>query len=737
MVPSKHREDQQIFQHDDFNALEKITPAPLAVALLAEIVLVSAQYGTDFSLECPTSGCKYIEYPDSFKAALLQMSFKAYDAFNKAHVNMDEIQILTSTMPTEVKDAVTTLIQGEDVEIKLLLPKQISNIKKIAQSSRLLANETVHYFEQVKFIMEEIIAGGTTTRTLSSQEVEKLKIKIENEKASEEQYKAQKKELEEDKKEIKKHLESAQASFDKALDDLPSGWEIIGMDLTESLAKTTAELANDLSHALVRKINEDEDGSSSGSKNNKFSNVRNSTKSKSTKKIGRILDLPKCNGGEDKTKGQYNSKQMQKEDAQRTATDFIVAVTDLSRVESILQSFSANVFVREKQNGTVKPIIGQEDVDFLKESISNQKRAIDSNSDIPEYLKKGLVLFYKNIYELADKFTSLAKKATQIDQKKAKEIIKYRKEISELKKETKKQIDVSRCFNTWAKGALKLPAMDIPLPFPNKQSALTGQKTASQRATENAQMKVEMYQQQLQNAQKQHEHNSAQLLITNNKLREAINKLNEFNGSQATLTEIISILQDALQTLNQLRAKWLEILEFFQKLESIIDKSLGSSLDNLGTYVETGKEIKETSGRLSNLLKNQLYGHIQEAMTNGYLVNRMSSIYVDISAMYIMPRVRSLGLMMETKDLKIISGLKQKITNQANAANEEISRRIATEKIDFDAAVKTRTNEIEASFKPILDRIDQPRKEELTRLVDTATNVIPKVTETKDAMSWA
>ena len=261
-----------------------------------------------------------------------------------------------------------------------------------------------------------------------------------------------------------------------------------------------------------------------------------------------------------------------------------------------------------------------------------------------------------------------------------------------------------------------------------------------------------MYQQQLENAQKQHEYNSAQLLVTNNKLREAINKLNEFNGAQATLVEIIrysfvfvihhltflivSILQEALETLNQLRAKWLEILEFFQKLESVIDKSLGMSLDNVGTYVETGRKIKQKNGKLSNNFKNQLYGYIQEAMTNGYLVNRMSSVYVIISARYIMPPVRQLGIMMETKDLKKITSLKNKISNQAKAANGEISRKIAEEKITFDAAVKKRRNEIQASFKPILDHIPQARKEELKSLVVTATNVIPKVTTTTNAMSW-
>lgn len=744
MMPTNYRKDQQLFQHDDFNALEKITPAPLAIALLAQIVLVSSQYKTDFGLECPRTGCKYMEYPRSFKASLLQMSFSAYNAFNKAHVNMDEIQMLTRMMPTEVRNAVMTLVQGDDLEIELLLPEHFNSIKKITQDARLLANETVTSFEEVQLILEEIIAGGTTTRTISSQEVEKLELRIQNEKAWEEQYKSQKQEFEKDKKEMKKRLEKSRADFEKALEDLPSGWEIIGMDLVESLAGSAAALADGLADGLASEF-----GSASGLASilavgsasiNRIGDMviglvgkvggssvvpANPGNRVETEDIKQSLNLPKCNKKETITTEEYVTKKMPILDAKRTATEFITALTDLLRVESILQAFSANIFVlKVKENEIVLKTHGEEDVDFLKRSILNQKRAIDSNFNIPEYLKDGLVLFYKNIYELADKIkSSLTKNVSKPD-------------ITKLKKEMEELMDVSRCFNTWAKGALKIPAMDTPVPFPPKKSDPSSPKLASQIATENAQMKVEMYQQQLEHTQKQHEYNSAQLLVTNDKLREAIHKLKEFNGAKATLVEIISILQEALETLNKLRAKWLEILEFFQKLESVIDKGLGKSLDNFGTIVETGRKIKQRNGKLSNNLKNQLYGYTQEAMTNAYLVNRMSSVYVNISAQYIMPPVRQLGIMMETNDLKKISSLKNKIFFEANAANREISRKISAEKIIFDAAVKKRRHQIEASFKPILDQIPEARKEELKGLVVTATNVITKVTRTRSAMSW-
>ena len=233
---------------------------------------------------------------------------------------MDEIQMLTRMMPTEVRNAVMTLVQGDDVEIELLLPAQFNSIKKIAGNARLLANETVAHFEEVQFILEEIIAGGTTTRTISSQEVEKLEIRIQNEKAWEEQYKTQKQEFEKNKKEIKKHLEKSRADFDKALEDLPSGWDIIGMDLVESLAKSTAGLIDGLATVLtvglsnINRLGDRVLGSSSEPVVAIPGNIAE------TEDIKRFLDLPKCNEKEnpnDNTTDEYVTKKMQKVDAQR------------------------------------------------------------------------------------------------------------------------------------------------------------------------------------------------------------------------------------------------------------------------------------------------------------------------------------------------------------------------------------------------------------------------------------
>merc|ERR1711970_1257661 len=119
-------------------------------------------------------------------------------------------------------------------------------------------------------------------------------------------------------------------------------------------------------------------------------------------------------------------------------------------------------------------------------------------------------------------------------------------------------------------------------PFKNRAGPSRNKgKSAVRVHAENAQFKVDGYQVELDRAQQRYDKKAEQLLKTNQKLRETINKLKNFEASKATVGEIISILQEALVTLNQLRTKWLEILEFFQQIESIVDVSLVPALKKI------------------------------------------------------------------------------------------------------------------------------------------------------------
>ena len=68
-------------------------------------------------------------------------------------------------------------------------------------------------------------------------------------------------------------------------------------------------------------------------------------------------------------------------------------------------------------------------------------------------------------------------------------------------------------------------------------------KSAAQIHAESAQMKVKTYQEQFDRAKDRYREQSEQILETNTKLTEAINKLIKFKAEEASLGEIMRLVE--------------------------------------------------------------------------------------------------------------------------------------------------------------------------------------------------
>ena len=67
------------------NREEFLTPAPMTIALLGQLMIIAGE--KDFTLENqrPEKGFQHIEHPESFRACLVQVSNSGWRAFNEAH----------------------------------------------------------------------------------------------------------------------------------------------------------------------------------------------------------------------------------------------------------------------------------------------------------------------------------------------------------------------------------------------------------------------------------------------------------------------------------------------------------------------------------------------------------------------------------------------------------------------------------------------------------------------------
>ncbi|RUS19058.1 hypothetical protein BC937DRAFT_88037 [Endogone sp. FLAS-F59071] len=168
-----------------------LQPAPMAIALLGQLQIIAT--AADFSLQdaSPKDGFKYMKYPGSFRASLVQVSNEGWKAFNQAHNNMSKISMYSSEMPNKVTDSLNLLVKGTAPEIKIVVKE-----------------------DQKKMMEEET-------------------------KRRESMY-----------KEMKESLNSSQKLFEKTAEAQPSGWIILGISIVESLSNSLSSVMDIASRNL-------------------------------------------------------------------------------------------------------------------------------------------------------------------------------------------------------------------------------------------------------------------------------------------------------------------------------------------------------------------------------------------------------------------------------------------------------------------------------------------------------
>uniref|UniRef100_A0A3B1KD22 Uncharacterized protein n=1 Tax=Astyanax mexicanus TaxID=7994 RepID=A0A3B1KD22_ASTMX len=225
---------------------EYLTPAPLSIAILGELIFISSQ--TDFSINKnpPKHGYKHIRYPDSFRACLMQVCNSGWWAFNEAHKNMDRIQLHTMIVPDYMKTAVKILFQGNDEIIQAHLPDQLKNIRVIADDCLALAGSTEQRFTDVINIIQELLEACVNAEHFYGEELEEIKKKLEENKIRKQTSDEAVKRSEKIAKTMEEEMKEAQESYKAAMDSLPSGWDMVAMYLNAAVTESMSALVTGL-----------------------------------------------------------------------------------------------------------------------------------------------------------------------------------------------------------------------------------------------------------------------------------------------------------------------------------------------------------------------------------------------------------------------------------------------------------------------------------------------------------
>ncbi|KAJ8268806.1 hypothetical protein COCON_G00114130 [Conger conger] len=215
------REDTKLLMQPYANWEEYLTPAPMSIAILAELIFISSN--TDFSIRKggPEGGFKYVKYPDSFRACLMQVCNSGWRAFNEAHKNMDQIRLYTNSVPNYIKTAVKILLQDDDNLVQAMLPDQLDNIKNIADDCLQLAESTENKFTEVIELIQELLESCTSAKQVYGTELEEVRKKIEESKLRQAASEEANKRADLAFKNMSKQLEEAQESFKTSMASMP------------------------------------------------------------------------------------------------------------------------------------------------------------------------------------------------------------------------------------------------------------------------------------------------------------------------------------------------------------------------------------------------------------------------------------------------------------------------------------------------------------------------------------
>lgn len=158
---------------------EFLMPAPISIAILGELIFISTGQG-DFSINMlpPEGGFQHLKYPESFKASLCQVSNRGWTAFNEAHVNMDQIRLLASSIPEQMKTIVRTLIQDTEV-VTALLPNQLKNLQAVTEQCGGLAKAVRAKFTDVIHLIQELLEACLNAKRGYEKELKEVQIALE------------------------------------------------------------------------------------------------------------------------------------------------------------------------------------------------------------------------------------------------------------------------------------------------------------------------------------------------------------------------------------------------------------------------------------------------------------------------------------------------------------------------------------------------------------------------------
>ncbi|KAG9031262.1 hypothetical protein FRB95_002902 [Tulasnella sp. JGI-2019a] len=656
---------------------DMLVPAPMAVSILGQLTLVAT--AADFKLVSPSGGFKQVQYPNSFRATILQLTDDGARALQQSYSNMDVITKLCAGIKPGVNNIIQLLVgtdgntdsQNND-DIKRYLPSQLSQLQAAVASCLTKAQEMDSNFAQLLDLTMEIHESCTATQGDNESKLKdatmRQAILAAQKTAAEESKTLEKQHLDD----AKKSFTDAQDQFKKAADSMPSGWDLVGMQFVEGLSKAVLTGVN----AGVNKF-AGQSQQQTATQNNAISTAQGHP----TTPPGQATVNPPAS---------YDP-------AYQKAECLRISATSLHHIAT-----------GGPDGGVDWSIVDETDNNGLAWTKGQMETALGTNfgTDQPSLTAKKLL-------------TTGVQLCVELDGLKASKPADG--VAAAISKINSFSYDAST-FATEAQLKTNTPAMTSPGFDTPAQPPVDSNDSASSMAVKNAQFRLSSAGTQLTASRDAYEQSTNKMLEVTKALGEIMGQIAGLDLQKIEWDKIRTILLQAIAFLCQLKGCLADLVHFFSAVNNTIKVSMGTTLSSFITLInDSTKDVSLAGVSLSNFGKQAIYNQALAAAKIGRLVQDISQLYVTMYDQHIQAGIKMLlGL-----NSAVASGSGQatiatngrQLSTWAASATNGIKDLLQGEQSKFEADVNARVQDMQKSIAGILPK----PAAQMTKAIESAT----------------
>jgi len=570
---------------------------------------------------------------------------------------MDAIRLYSAQVPDRVKKVVRILVQGSQEDVKDIVPIELGKIERNSEECLRLAQSVEKKFEHVMDLTGELLEVSTAARGYYKKNQEEIQLKrdiaLAKEKAAREKVKSAKEQQEK----LQKDVQEAKRSWERAVDSMPSGWDILGMEVVETIV-----------HGI---FSDSGDAAPVADQGQETSAEQSPTEDQPVAAVGEQLKLFITRLWEDldsaSEEGKCNTGPQEEETLDKK----------LLKMKLLMESLQEDLHQTGKDGEYIYPEVQ----DLLKQGLEISQEGEKMASQLSF---------------TPDKLMGIAKKAANLKDK----VTKFC-----TKKRTQRKANP---YTTKPPRQAKSMA----------SSANSGRKSAAKTAVEGARVKMAETKSILERQENRYDQTCEQLKKSNEELSNVLESLVEFSPEKlADFDQIRNTLMRGIKALASVREQWQKLVEFFQHITNIIKVCQNESLSSFVEYAKVGQKRALGNGYAGvDFMRDLIYEQVSQANTTSYVVWSISDTYVEISRNHLMSRLASLGQLIALdpeKERHTIQLKRRELMESSQEAQEAIRAQVLKAKDDYHDKVTKRIKQIETELLKVLPPADPERIKEI------------------------